>query len=254
MIMRKSNTNMNTSTLRIDVITIFPRVFHPVLNESILKRAQMKGRVSLFVHDLRDFSPDKHRKVDDRPFGGGPGMIMRPEPIFNAIEYIKSDIQDNTASVKSKKRSRIILLSPKGHLLNQDIGKRLAGYRHLIIICGHYEGVDERVRRHLVDEEISIGDYILTGGELAAAVVVDSVVRLIPGVLGNFDSAEGDSFSCGKLDYPHYTRPEVYRGMKVPDVLLSGNHAEIDRWREQQAVERTLKKRSDLIQRSKDKE
>ncbi len=247
MIMRKSNTNMNTSTLRIDVITIFPRVFHPVLNESILKRAQMKGRVSLFVHDLRDFSPDKHRKVDDRPFGGGPGMIMRPEPIFNAIEYIKSDIQDNTASVKSKKRSRIILLSPKGHLLNQDIGKRLAGYRHLIIICGHYEGVDERVRRHLVDEEISIGDYILTGGELPAMVVIDCIVRLIPGVLGEKKSLHFESFEGNLLEYPQYTRPARYRNMRVPSVLLSGDHKKIEEWRQKQAIKITRQRRPDLL-------
>ncbi len=232
--------------MRVDIITPFPELVRGFFNESIIKRARDKGLVIIELWDLRKFATGKHKKVDDYPYGGGPGMIMKPEPIFRAVERIR-EIDENDSC-------RVILMTPQGERYTQEKAERLAEEAHLVFICGHYRGVDERVIEALVDEEISIGDYILTGGELAAAVVVDSVVRLIPGVLGNFDSAEGDSFSCGKLDYPHYTRPEVYRGMKVPDVLLSGNHAEIDRWREQQAVERTLKKRSDLIQRSKDKE
>jgi tRNA (guanine37-N1)-methyltransferase len=214
-------------------------MFAPVLNESIIKRAQAKGKVGIFIHNLRDFSPDKHRKVDDRPFGGGPGMVMRPEPIFNAVEYIRS-------KVKSKK-SKVILLSPQGRRLNQKICKGLAKYKHLILLCGHYEGIDERVRRTLVDEEISIGDYVLTGGELPAMVVIDCVIRLIPGVLGERKSLHFESFEGNLLEYSQYTRPANYRAMKVPTVLLSGNHRKIEKWRQGQSLKVTKQKRPDLI-------
>jgi tRNA (guanine37-N1)-methyltransferase len=200
--------------MKIDILTIFPKVFEPILNESIIKRARDKGLVNIAVHNLRDFSDDKHRKVDDRPFGGGPGMVFTPQPIFEAVESVK-------AKGKSKK-VKVILLSPQGKVLNQKLAQKLSKDKHLILICGHYEGIDERVRLKLVDEEISIGDYVLTGGELPAMVLVDAVVRLVPGVLGDRDSSKSDSFCDGLLEYPHYTRPANYKGMKVPKVLLSG--------------------------------
>jgi tRNA (guanine37-N1)-methyltransferase len=216
-------------------------MFAPVLNESIIKIAQKKGKVKIFVHDLRDYSCDKHRKVDDRPFGGGSGMVMRPEPIFQAVKAIKS-------KVKSQK-SKIILLSPQGRCFNQQEAKRLAKDKHLILICGHYEGVDERVRQHLVDKEISVGDYVLTGGELPAMVLVDTIVRLLPGVLGDKNSLNFESFEGNLLEYPHYTRPANYRGMEVPAVLVSGNHNKIAQWRKQKSWERTKKKRPDLLKK-----
>ncbi|MGD9015445.1 MAG: tRNA (guanosine(37)-N1)-methyltransferase TrmD [Candidatus Omnitrophota bacterium] len=225
--------------MRIDILTIFPKMFSPILNESIIKRAQAKGKVDIFVHNLRDFSDDPHRKVDDRPFGGGPGMVMRPEPIFKAIEHIRS---------KQKGRSsRVILLSPQGIRLNQKIAKRLLKYKHLIFICGHYEGIDERIRRLLVDQEISIGDYVLTGGELPAMVVVDCIVRIIPGVLGAKKSLHFESFEGNLLEYPQYTRPAKYKGMCVPEILLSGNHLKIEKWRLRQAAKTTRQKRPDLL-------
>ncbi len=231
--------------MRIDVITIFPKMFAPVLNESIIKRARAKGKVDIFIHNLRDFSSSKHRKVDDRPFGGGPGMVMRPEPIFNAIEYIKK-------AKPSKRReagggTKVILLSPQGKKLNQKIAKKLAKNNRLVLICGHYEGIDERVRRNLVDEEISIGDYILTGGELPAMAVIDCVIRLIPDVLGEKKSLHFESFEGNLLEYPQYTRPANYRGMRVPSVLLSGNHKKIEKWRQGQAIKITRQRRPDLL-------
>ena len=227
--------------MRIDIITIFPKMFAPVLNESIVKRAQAKGKVKICVHDLRDYTPDKHRKVDDRPFGGGSGMVMRPEPIFNALENIKSRVK--------WKGVRVILLSPQGERLTQPVAKRLAKYKHLILVCGHYEGVDERVRQGLVREEISVGDYVLTGGELPAMVLVDCLVRLIPGVLGDKNSLNFESFEGNLLEYPQYTRPANYLGMKVPEILLSGDHQKIAEWRRKQAVKRTKEKRPDLLKR-----
>jgi len=226
--------------MRIDIITIFPKMFEPVLNESIIKRAQNKGKVKIYVHNLRDWSFDKHKKVDDRTFGGGSGMVMRPEPIFEAVEYIKSRVKG--------KGLRVILLSPQGERLNQKIAKRLVKYKHLILICGHYEGVDERVRKYLVDEEISIGDYVLTGGELPAMVLVDSVIRLIPGVLGDKNSLNFESFEGNLLEYPQYTRPADFRDMRVPEVLLSGDHNKIGAWRKEQALRRTKQRRPDLLQ------
>jgi tRNA (guanine37-N1)-methyltransferase len=225
--------------MRIDIITIFPKMFEQVLNESIIRRAQNKGKVKIYIHNLRDYSQDKHKKVDDRPYGGGSGMIMRPEPIFRAVEDIKSKIKN--------KKSKVILLSPQGKRLNQELVKELARLKNLILICGHYEGVDERVKRYLVDEEISIGDYILTGGEIPAMVLVDCVVRLIPGVLGNKKSLKFESFQGNLLEYPQYTRPANFRGMKVPKVLLSGDHKKIEAFRKREALRITLEKRPDLL-------
>jgi len=225
--------------MRIDIITIFPGMFKPILNESILKRAQNKGKVKIHIHNLRDYSKDKHRKVDDRPFGGGSGMVMRPEPIFNCLEAIKAQVKI--------KDSKVILLCPQGKKLNQSIAKRLAKFKHLILICGHYEGIDERVRQYLVDEEVSIGDYVLTGGELPAMVLIDSLVRLIPGVLGDKNSLNFESFESNLLEYSQYTRPANFCGMKVPAVLLSGDHKKIQDWRKEQAIKRTKEKRPDLL-------
>jgi tRNA (guanine37-N1)-methyltransferase len=230
--------------MRIDIISIFPKMFAAVLNESIIKRAQEKGRVKIYIHDLRDFTSDKHRKVDDKPFGGGPGMVLGPEPIFKAVEYIKS--QSHRVI-----KSQVILLCPQGEKLNQKISKRFAKYKHLILICGHYEGVDERVRRNLVDKDISIGDYVLTGGELPAMVLVDSVVRLLPGVLGDKNSLNFESFESNLLEYPHYTRPAKFRDSQVPRILLSGDHKKIEVWRRQEALKRTKLRRPDLLKNNK---
>jgi len=227
--------------MRIDIITIFPNMFSAVLNESILKRAQKKGKVKIYIHNLRDYSLDKHKKVDDRPFGGGSGMVMKPEPIFCAVEAIKSKIKI--------KKSKVILLCPQGKKLNQELVKRLSNYKQLILICGHYEGVDERIRQYLVDEEISIGDYVLTGGELAAMVLIDAITRLIPGVLGDKNSLKFESFRDNLLEYPQYTRPANFRGLKVPSVLLSGDHKKIADWRKKEALKRTRQRRPDLLEK-----
>lgn len=225
--------------MRIDIITIFPKVFGPILGESIIKRAQKKNILQITVHDLRDYSKDKHRKIDDRPFGGGPGMVFKPEPIFAAVKSIKS---------KNKgQKTRVILLTPQGKTLNQRVAQRFSKFKNLILICGHYEGIDERVRQYLVDEEVSIGDYILTGGELPAMVLVDTIVRLLPGVLGDKNSAKSESFCRGLLEYPQYTRPADFKGKKVPKILLSGDHQKIATWRKEQAYKITKKKRPDLI-------
>lgn len=222
--------------MKISVLSIFPEMFSGVFNASILKRAQENGAVSLAVRDFRDFATDKHHKVDDYPYGGGAGMVLKPEPLFRAVENL------------SEGRSpRIILMCPQGERFTQKKAEELAQEEDLIFLCGHYEGYDERIREHLITDEISIGDFVLTGGELAAMTVIDSVVRLLPGVLGNAESPALDSFSTGFLEHPHYTRPADFRGMKVPDVLLSGNHAEIDRWREEQSLMRTLERRPDLL-------
>ncbi len=222
--------------LRFDVITIFPNMFPAILNESIVKRAQAKRKITIKVHDLRDYTTDRHRTVDDRPFGGGPGMVMSPQPIFDAVKKIKS-----------RRQAHVILLSPSGERLTQKTARRLARKKNLIVICGHYEGIDERVRERLADQSLSIGDYILTGGELPALVLIDCVTRLIPGVLGKDESLFQESFEQNLLEYPQYTRPANFRGMKVPDVLLSGNHAAIEKWRAQEALAHTQKFRPDLI-------
>lgn len=223
--------------MRIDVLTIFPTMFRGPLDESIIRRARESGRLELCIHNLRDWTHDKHRTVDDRPFGGGPGMLLKPEPIFEAVESLR------------REDSWVILLSAAGRLFNQEIARELAERPHLILICGAYEGVDDRVRTHLADDEISIGDYILTSGVLPAMVIIDAVTRLLPGVLGDAQSAVDESFSEGLLEYPQYTRPAEYRGLKVPDVLLSGDHKAIAEWRREQAIKRTAERRPDLYQR-----
>jgi tRNA (guanine37-N1)-methyltransferase len=221
--------------LKIQILTIFPRICEGVLGESILKRAQEKGLVSLEVLDLRSFATDRHRTTDDAPYGGGPGMVMKIEPISRALDALRLV------------GTKVLLMTPQGRRFDQRIAEAYSRQRHLIIICGHYEGVDQRVADHLVDDEISIGDYVLTNGALAALVFVDAVVRLIPGVLGDEASAAQDSFSERLLDHPHYTRPESFKGWSVPHVLLSGNHAAIEGWRRQQATEVTRQRRPDLI-------
>ena len=227
--------------MRIDILTLFPKMFDGVFGESIIKRAQAAKKLEVNVHDLRDWSRDKHRKPDDKPYGGGCGMVMACQPIFDAVEELSLKLKAKSAKL------RIILLSPQGKKLNQKLAKKLSTYKRLILICGHYEGVDERVRQRLVDGEISIGDYVLTGGEIPAMVLVDAVARLIPGVLGHKDSNKNDSFSSGLLEHPHYTRPAVYGGLKVPQVLLSGDHENIEAWRKNQARKITLQKRPDLL-------
>ncbi len=224
--------------MRIDIITIFPKMFSAVLDESIIKRAQKKGKVKIFVHDLRDYTLDKHRKVDDRPFGGGSGMVIQVEPIFRAIQAIKKKI---------KGKSKVILLCPQGKKFSQERARKLSKCENLIFVCGHYEGVDERVRLYLVDEEISIGDYILTGGELAAMVVVDSLVRLIPGVLGDKNSLNFESFEGNLLEYPQYSRPSQFKNWPVPEVLICGAHDKIEAWRKLESLKRTRQRRPDLL-------
>ena len=221
--------------MRVDILTLFPGMFVGPFDESMLKRAREAGLLQLNLVDIRDFATDRHRTVDDTPYGGGPGMVMKPGPIFAAVEAVRSA------------DSRVILLSPQGRLFEQAMAIELSTLPHLVLICGHYEGVDERVREHLVDEELSIGDYVLTGGELAAMVVVDAVGRLLPGVLGAGESTVEESHSSGLLEYPQYTRPVEFRGWRVPDILLSGNHAEIARWRRRRALERTRERRPDLL-------
>jgi tRNA (guanine37-N1)-methyltransferase len=225
--------------MKIDILTLFPEVCRAPLNASMMKRAQESGALDLRIHNLRDWTTDKHHVVDDAPFGGGQGMVMKAEPIFAAVEELKSKIENQ--------KSKIVLMSPAGRQLNQQRAKDFLSESHLIIICGHYEGVDHRVIEHLVDMEISIGDFVLTNGAIAAVVLVDAIVRLLPGVLGHEQSAVDDSFSGGLLEGPQYTRPSDFRGWKVPDVLLSGNHAAIAAWRKQQAIERTRKDRPDLL-------
>ena len=227
--------------MRIDIITIFPKMFEPVLNESIMRRARDKGKVKFHIHDLRDYTADKHRKVDDRVFGGGSGMLMCPEPIFNAVEAIKKKIK--------KSKPKIILLCPQGKKLTQGAVKNISKEKHIILICGHYEGVDERVRQKIVDMEISIGDYVLTGGELPAMVLIDSIVRLLPGVLGDKNSLNFESFEGNLLEHPHYTRPATFRNMNVPEVLLSGDHNKIAAWRKKEALKRTKERRPDLFKK-----
>jgi tRNA (guanine37-N1)-methyltransferase len=214
---------------------LFPRIFEGPLDESILKRAQSKGLVKVRVHNLRDFTHDKHHVVDDKPYGGGPGMLMKPEPIFEAVEKLR------------REDSCVVLMTPQGAPLTQSRAGEFSQESHVVIICGHYEGVDERVREALVDEEVSIGDYVLTNGALAAAVFVDAVVRLVPGVLGGEQSADDDSFTAGLLEGPQYTRPPEFHGLRVPEVLLSGNHEEVARWRKEQAQQRTRQRRPELL-------
>ncbi|MFU1792320.1 tRNA (guanosine(37)-N1)-methyltransferase TrmD [Paenibacillus azoreducens] len=225
--------------MRVDVLTLFPEMMDGVFHSSILGKAQEKGIVSLNAVNFREYSSSKHGTVDDTPYGGGGGMVLKPEPIFSAVE----DLLSQTSAAP-----RVILMCPQGETFTQQKAEELAAEEHLIFICGHYEGYDERIREHLVTDELSIGDYVLTGGELPAMVAIDSVVRLLPGVLGNETSAVTDSFSTGMLEYPHYTRPAEFRGWKVPDILLSGHHANIELWRREQALKRTLERRPDLLE------
>ena len=222
--------------MEFDVLTLFPGIFTGPLDESILKRARENGLVQIRVHNLRDFTHDKHRVVDDRPYGGGPGMLMKPEPIFEAVEKLQ------------RPDSCVVLMTPQGKPFTQAGASRFAGQPHLIIICGHYEGVDERVREALVDEEISIGDYVLTNGALAAAVVVDAITRLLPGAIGHAQSAADDSFATGLLEGPQYTRPPEFRGMRVPEILLSGDHGAVAKWHVAEATQRTRQRRPDLLE------
>lgn len=220
--------------MKIDVLTPFPEMFS-ALDVSIMKRAQKKGVVELKVVNLRDYTHDNYKTVDDRPFGGGPGMVLKPEPIFEGVEALRGE------------KTRVILMTPVGQKFDQAAARRLAQEQHLLFICGAYEGTDERVREALVDEELSIGDYVLTNGSLPAMVVIDAVTRLLPGALGDDQSSHDESFSAGMLEYPHYTRPADFRGMKVPEVLLSGHHAEIEKWRREQSLKRTKERRPDLM-------
>ncbi|WP_107837903.1 tRNA (guanosine(37)-N1)-methyltransferase TrmD [Metasolibacillus meyeri] len=223
--------------MNIHVLSLFPEMFEGVFNSSILKKAQEKEAVTLAVSDIRDFSENRHKQVDDYPYGGGAGMVLKPEPMFQAVE-----------SITAGRKPRVILMCPQGERFTQRKAEELAQEEELVLLCGHYEGYDERIREHLVTDEISIGDFVLTGGELPAMTVIDAVVRLLPGVLGKADSHIQDSFSTGLLEHPHYTRPADFKGMKVPDVLISGNHAKIDEWREEQSLKRTLLRRPDLLE------
>ncbi|PZM66604.1 tRNA (guanosine(37)-N1)-methyltransferase TrmD [Paenibacillus dendritiformis] len=263
--------------MRIDVLTIFPEMCEGVFRSSILGKAQEKGLVTLNAVNFRDYSGNKHQTVDDYPYGGGGGMVLKPEPIFAAVEAViaqaeaertrlpqegqapatdDSDVPNvphgsdglNGPNRLERKRPRVILMCPQGEPFTQAKAEELAQESHLILVCGHYEGYDERIREHLVTDELSIGDYVLTGGELPAMVVTDSVVRLLPGVLGNESSAVTDSFSTGLLEYPHYTRPADFRGWTVPDVLLSGHHAKVEQWRKEQSLRRTVERRPDLLE------
>ncbi|MDA8104796.1 MAG: tRNA (guanosine(37)-N1)-methyltransferase TrmD [Nitrospiraceae bacterium] len=225
--------------MKFSIVTIFPEMVQAYLGASIMKRAIQKGIISVTVHNLRDYTADKHKTVDDYPYGGGAGMVMKPEPFFTIVEECWP----------RKEERKIILLSPKGRLFGQERALEMSREQvEIVFLCGRYEAIDERVSENLADEEISIGDYVLTGGELPSLVIIDAVARLIPGVLGDSRSSEEDSFSCGLLDYPHYTRPENFRGIRVPDVLLSGNHREIERWRKKQSLKLTMERRPALAE------
>ena len=228
--------------IRFDILSVFPEMFESPFNCSILKRARDKGIVEIHLHNIRDYAKNKHKMTDDAPYGGGGGMVMKVEPIDEALTSIIPSRDDNTS---------VVLLTPQGDTFDQNIAEEMSAYSRIVLICGHYEGVDERVRTYLVDREISVGDFVLTGGELSAMIVVDAVIRLIPDVLGNNESASFDSFSTGLLEYPHYTRPGSYRGWQVPDILLSGNHREIQTWRRKESLKRTYLRRPDLIEKIK---
>jgi tRNA (guanine37-N1)-methyltransferase len=235
--------------MHFDILTLFPDIFRGPLDESILKRAQENGLLSVVLHNIRDYAIDKHHITDDAPYGGGGGMVMKPEPVFAAVEALLP-FNGLSRSAGGETEVPIILLSPQGQLFTQAVAAELAHHPHIVLICGRYEGVDERVRQHLATDEISIGDYVLTGGELAAMVIIDAVTRLLPGVLGDPGATLEDSHAQGLLEGPHYTRPPVFRGWEVPEVLCSGNHAAVARWRREQALRRTLERRPDLLSRA----
>ena len=233
--------------MRIDILTLFPEMFQCLLAPGIFERAVERGLVSINTHNIRDYTHDKHHVVDDYAYGGGAGMILKPEPIFETVETVRSHIYNVSTGEGDSGEIPVILLTPQGRPFSQEIARELSKWKNLILICGRYEGVDERVRQHLATDEISIGNYVISGGELAAMVVVDAVVRLLPGVLGSDASAEDDSYTSGLLEYPQYTRPAVFKGWAVPEVLLSGNHGEVARWRREQAIRRTLERRPELL-------
>lgn len=230
--------------MQFEVFTLLPEVFPPYLESSILLRARQRGLIDVRVHNIRDYTHDRHHTTDDTPYGGGGGMVMKPEPVFEAIESVLGLGPAQPAAIP------VILLTPQGRVFTQRVAEELATHERIALLCGRYEGVDERIREHLVTDEISVGDYVLTGGELPALLIIDAVSRLIPGVLGDPTGAQDDSHSMGLLEYPHYTKPPQFRGWKVPEVLLSGNHARIERWRREQALARTLDKRPDMIEKA----
>ena len=243
--------------MQFDIFTLLPEIFPPYLESSILNRARQKGLIDVRVHNIRDYTHDKHHTTDDTPYGGGGGMVMKPEPIFEAIETVlglaplqtQPEPFDQTQG-KPASNIPIILLTPQGRVFNQRIAEELSRHERIVLLCGRYEGIDERIREHLVTDEISIGDYVLTGGELPALMIIDAVSRLLPGVLGDPTGAEDDSHSMGLLEYPHYTKPPEFRGWKVPDILASGNHAKINKWRREQALARTFNKRPDMLEKA----
>ena len=237
--------------MQFDVFTLLPEVFPSYLETSIIKRARERGLIDVRVHNIRDYTHDKHHMTDDTPYGGGGGMVMKPEPIFEAIETVMG-LNADLASRPPLPDSNIpiILLTPQGRVFNQSIAQELSQHPHIVLLCGRYEGIDERIREHLVTDEISIGDYVLTGGELPALILIDAISRFLPDVLGDPTGAQDDSHAMGLLEYPHYTRPPEFRGWKIPEVLLSGAHAKIDKWRREQALLRTLKRRPDMLEKA----
>lgn len=242
--------------MQFEVFTLLPEVFPPYLDTSILKRARERGLISVSVHNIRDYTHDKHHTTDDQPYGGGGGMVMKPEPVFEAVESVlgfstaQAAVPGGEDTAGNKINIPIIILTPQGRVFNQSIAKELSQHPRIALICGRYEGIDERIRENLVTDEISIGDYVLTGGELPALILIDAIARLLPDVLGDPTGAEDDSHAMGLLEYPHYTRPPEFRGSKVPDVLLTGDHKKIDKWRREQALERTFRKRPDMLEKA----
>jgi tRNA (guanine37-N1)-methyltransferase len=232
--------------MQFEVFTLLPEVFPPYLESSILQRARQRGLIGVRVHNIRDYTHDKHHTTDDTPYGGGGGMVMKPEPVFEAVESVLGISPGHVQPAPVP----IILLTPQGRVFTQRVAEELSRHERIALLCGRYEGVDERIREHLVTDEISIGDYVLTGGELPALLIIDAVSRLIPGVLGDPTGAQDDSHSMGLLEYPHFTKPSEFRGWKVPEILLSGDHGKIEKWRREQALERTLKKRPDMLEKA----
>ena len=235
--------------MQFEVFTLLPEIFPPYLDASILKRARQRGLIEVNIHNIRDYTHDKHHTTDDLPYGGGGGMVMKPEPVFEAVESVLG-IDPALSTPEPESNIPIILLTPQGRVFNQNIARELSAHPRIALLCGRYEGIDERIREHLVTDEISIGDYVLTGGELPALIMIDAIARLIPDVLGDATGAEDDSHAMGLLEYPHYTRPPEFRGWNPPEVLLSGDHAKIDKWRREQALERTLRKRPDMLEKA----
>lgn len=239
--------------MQFEVFTLLPEVFPPYLESSILQRARQRGLIDVHVHNIRGYTHDRHHTTDDTPYGGGGGMVMKPEPVFEAVESVLglSAVQTQSAPAEDARQGiPIILLTPQGRVFNQRVAEELSRQERIALLCGRYEGVDERIREHLVTDEISVGDYVLTGGELPALILIDAIARLLPDVLGDPTGAEDDSHSMGLLEYPHYTRPPEFRGWKVPEILLSGDHGKIETWRREQALLRTLRKRPDMIQKA----